>query len=160
MLRIWAPEIKLRSQAGGEGCGDTESCQVSGVRMVPKGLFLPPFLLPFSACSEPKPRLQRASLGRAGLEEADVSDKAAPSVASFPSQCDWGGVRRGKSGESHLSWLRSSSASPWCIQDICPQPWSKRRVRPKAIPSPHPQCWERKPVQFTKTSVLSIKIEL
>lgn len=56
--------------------------------MVPKGLSVPPFLLPFSACSEPEPRAQRASLGRAGLEEADVSDKAAPSVASFPSQCD------------------------------------------------------------------------
>lgn len=90
MLRIQDPEIKLRPPRLEEKAVETWSPARSQVwGKLPKGLSFPPFLLPFAVCSEPEPRVQRASLGRAGLEEADVSDKAAPSVASFPSQCDW-----------------------------------------------------------------------
>lgn len=82
---------------------------------------LPPSLPPFLLCLVTA-WVQTASLGRAGQEEAEVSDKAAPSVGSFPPRPAWGGVRTrkelGRTGESHLSWLKSSSASPWCLWHI------------------------------------------
>lgn len=85
MLRTQAPGIKLRSHRVEEKAVEKWSppwSQVCGWHLEGSP-FLPPFLLCLvRACIW----MQAAPLRRAGLEEVEISDKAAPSVASCPPQ--------------------------------------------------------------------------
>lgn len=85
MLTTQASGIKLRSHRLEEKAVEKWSPPRSPVCGWHLGgsRFLPPFLLCLvRACAW----VQRAPLGRAGLEEVEVSDKAAHSMASFPPQ--------------------------------------------------------------------------
>lgn len=140
MLRIQAPEIKLRPHRLEEKAVETRSparSQVWGWCLKDSSS------LPSSFLSLPVQSLNPEGFLREGWAGGSWRFReGSPSVASFPSQCDWG-VRTRKTGESHLSWLRSSSANPNISKTSAPS--CEKRVRPKAIPSPHSQCWERKP---------------
>lgn len=83
------------------------------------------------------------------LEEAEVSDKAAPSRRSED--------REGQASPTP-SWLKSSSASPWCIQDGCPHQWRAGRTQTHSLS--HLYYLEEKPSSIAKISVFVIKIEL
>lgn len=99
MLRTQDPGIKLRPHNLEKKAAEKQSptrSQVCGWRLEGSPSLLSPTSLFLICVVRACTWMQRAPLGRAGLEEAEVSGEAAPSVAPFPPQPTWGGVRTRK----------------------------------------------------------------